>query len=179
MMSLAKKIIFLLVAFTPLPLFAVIGVSPAAVELSLPRDTYEDGVVTFMRTDKELDVDMNVSVFSDNAGFILTEGITYFMAAGEKELRIPYRIDSHTYKQGTYKGILYIRPEKVTKTSEGNVRLIVQGGVRMTMIVNDQNEIKPWYTRALENARDHLFLYGNTLSEKQTEISARIANLIK
>lgn len=173
MMNLVK-IIFFFVAFAPLSLFAAIGVSPAAIEITLPRDTYEDGVITFMRTDKELNADVIVSVFSDNTGFILTEGATYFMASGEQELRIPYRIDSHTYTQGTYKGILYIRPEKTTKTSGGDVQLVVQGGVRMTMIVNDQREMKSWYIHAFENLKDHISLYGDFLAEKRSRLSTLI-----
>lgn len=147
-----------LCAGIPLSAGATLGIAPAGGEATLPQGQYEDRTLSIMRDDADADSEMYISVFSDD-GFLVTEGVGYYMHAGDRQITIPYRIDTHTYTPGEYTGVLYVRPERIEATTTAGVRLVVQGGVKIRLTVSEPSRPVSWYMRVLENTREHLAIY--------------------
>lgn len=163
----------------PVCAYATVGISPSAAQSSLMQGQYEDRSVTFMRDDADTDTEMYVSVFSDD-GFLVTEGVGYHLSPGDRELTIPYRIDTRTYEPGHYTGILYIRPERIEQTASANgVRIMVQGGVRVDVTIGEGAPAVPWYTRSLDNMREHLTIYRGVAQSVLEEGSALVQGVFE
>ena len=158
---------------------AAIGISPSTIEATLVQDSSEDRILTITRDAEDTPYDMYVSVFSDD-GFLVTEGVTYFMGKGQTELHVPYRISSESYGLGTYTGTLFVRPQRVTSVQTTGVQFIIQGGVRAKLHVTDTEQLIPsWYDKVLQRAHAHIHIYAVTAADMAHEVRAVLEGIFE
>lgn len=135
------RVCAILLAAMPLYTSAAVGISPAAIKEVMPQNSEKDGILTFMRSDADIDSAMRIHVYSLD-GSATFDKFTYDMVPGDKQIEIAYRVNTHGRELGLQTGYIYIEPERTDEKRVSGNTVIVRAGVRVDLEVSRENKAR-------------------------------------